>query len=237
VLDEADKRRHVATVNAEWGTEPSLLLGDFLFTHAFQLAANATGSEACRWLARSTNRVCAGELHQVSRRGVFDLGEAEHLMMLEGKTAELFASACGLGASYAGAPARWVEALTEYGRCLGVAFQIADDVLDLVGEEAATGKSVGSDLRKQKMTLPLIYYRETAAPENVALLRRAFDDADAKARGTVSQLLADSDVLDRTKERGRAYVRNALDALLSLPDSPAKRSLHDLAQFSMDRSA
>src|SRR5262245_29769784 len=147
VLDDADKRRHVATVNAEWGTEASLLLGDFLFTHAFQLAAAAGSMDACRILGRATNRLCAGELHQVSRRGKFDLSEEEYLEVLSGKTAELFACACSLGAHYAGAPTAWEAALTEYGRNLGVAFQIADDVIDLLGEEAVVGKPVGSDLR------------------------------------------------------------------------------------------
>jgi octaprenyl-diphosphate synthase len=147
VLDDADKRRHVATVNAEWGNEASLLLGDFLFTHAFQLAAAASSMDACRMLGRSTNRLCAGELHQVSRRGRFDLSEEEYLEVLTGKTAELFACACAIGAHYAGAPPAWESALTEYGRNLGVAFQIADDVIDLLGEEAVVGKPVGANKR------------------------------------------------------------------------------------------
>lgn len=237
VLDDADKRRHVATVNAEWGSDASLLLGDFLFTHAFQLAAAATTPDACRMLGRSTNLLCAGELHQVSRRGRFDLSEAEYLEVLAGKTAELFACACRLGAHYAGAPLAWEEALANYGRNLGVAFQIADDVLDLLGEEAVVGKPVGSDLRKQKMTLPLIRLRDAGNSKLVERLRTRFENPEVPAAEPVRDLLQECDALEYTHSRGMEFLQAATNALSVLPESPARESLLKLTDFALARTA
>jgi octaprenyl-diphosphate synthase len=237
VLDDADKRRHVATVNAEWGADASLLLGDFLFTHAFQLAASTNTLDACRMLGRSTNTLCAGELHQVSRRGRFDLSEAEYLEVLSGKTAELFACACALGARYAGAPAAWEAALAAYGRNVGVAFQIADDVIDLLGEEAVVGKPVGSDFRKQKMTLPLIRLRETGDRRTVERLRERFENPERNSWEAIGTMLRESDALQYTHRRGQEFLEAAAAALSELPDTPARESLLLLKDFALARTA
>src|SRR5437667_958863 len=155
VLDEALVRRHLPTVNAGWGNQTSILLGDFLFTHAFHLASTVD-AEACRLIGEATNRVCEGELQQCSECGNLDLSEDDYLDMIDGKTAELTACCCRLGAAYSGKEPDIVERLAGYGRRLGIAFQIADDLLDLVGEEQATGKSLGTDVDQRKLTLPLI---------------------------------------------------------------------------------
>jgi len=157
VLDAATVRRHQPTVNAAWGNQTSILLGDYLFTHAYYLASTLGDPEACRLIGEATNRVCEGELHQGTERGNLSLTETEYLDMVDGKTAALTACCCRLGALYSGAEPSVVESLTQYGRLLGVAFQIADDVLDLIGEERTTGKSLGTDVEQQKLTLPLIY--------------------------------------------------------------------------------
>ena len=162
ILDESMVRRHAATVNAEWGNETAVLMGDYLFTHAFHLAASLETTLACRWIGHATNLVCEGEMQQVHNRGNFDLDEDAYFAIIRGKTAELTAVSCRLGAHYAGAPEATVRAMDDYGRDLGVAFQIADDVLDIWGEERATGKSLGTDLEKQKLTLPLIRLLATA---------------------------------------------------------------------------
>ncbi len=164
ILDEAMVRRHAATVNAEWGNETAVLLGDFLFTHAFHLAASLESTRACRWIGHATNKVCEGEMQQVHHRGNLDLDEPSYFAIVEGKTAELTAVSCRLGASYAGASESRVAAMDRYGRELGIAFQIADDVLDLWGDERVTGKSLGTDLEKQKLTLPLIYLLRLVTP-------------------------------------------------------------------------
>ena len=156
ILDGAAVRRHTPTVNARWGVHNAVLLGDYLFTHAFHLASTLDDARACRLIGQATNRVCEGELCQGLERGNLDLTESAYFDMIDGKTAELLACSCQLGALYSGASAETVAALTRFGRYVGLAFQIADDLLDLVGDEQTTGKSLGTDLEQQKMTLPLI---------------------------------------------------------------------------------
>src|SRR3954470_20798177 len=119
ILDEAMVRRHAATVNAEWGTEPAVLMGDYLFTHAFHLAASLDSTLACRWIGRATNLVCEGELQQVHHRGNLDLDEDAYFAIIRGKTAELTAVSCRLGAHYSGAGPATTELLEGYGRDLG----------------------------------------------------------------------------------------------------------------------
>src|SRR5262245_48381818 len=175
VLDGAKVRRRVATVNAVWGTKTSVLLGDYLFTHAFHLASTVD-ARACQQIGAATDRVCEGELCQVLHAGNLDLTEAEYFDVIDGKTAELTACCTRLGAMYAGAPAEVVEAMARFGRYVGQAFQIADDLLDLVGDERATGKSLGTDLEQGKLTLPLIHLLN-AAPEPLATRGRQILEA------------------------------------------------------------
>ena len=171
VLDSASVRRHVPTVNALWGNQASIMLGDYLFTHAFHLSSTLGDVRACRIIGEATNRLCTGELHQICRRGNIDLTEDEYTDIIDAKTAELTACCCQLGAIYAGMADDVVEQLTNYGRSLGIAFQIADDLLDLVGTEETAGKSLGTDLDQQKLTLPLIYLLESAPAEQTARVR------------------------------------------------------------------
>src|SRR5271154_5135715 len=129
VLDSANLRRHVPTVNSLWGNQASVMLGDHLFTHAFYLTSMMGDVRACQIIGASANRLCAGELHQISRRGQFDLPEDEYYEIIDAKTAELTACSCRLGALYSDLPEDSIEHLTNYGRALGMAFQIADDLL------------------------------------------------------------------------------------------------------------
>ena len=156
VLDEANMRRHLATVNARWDNEASVLLGDYLFTHAFYLASTLDNILGCRLIGRATNIVCEGELRQKGCRGNFRLSEREYLEIIESKTAELTAVSCRLGVLFSGGSPELCDEMDGFGRDLGIAFQIADDLLDVLGEEATTGKSLGTDLEKQKPTLPII---------------------------------------------------------------------------------
>src|SRR6266481_1569719 len=126
VLDDAEVRRHLPTVNAAWGNQTSILLGDYLFTHAFHLASTLGDAEACRLIGEATNRVCEGELHQICQRGNLELTEQEYFDIVEGKTAALTACCCQLSAIFSGKAVEVVTRLTAYGRGLGIAFQIAD---------------------------------------------------------------------------------------------------------------
>jgi len=160
VLDEAEIRRHEATINARWNNQTSVLLGDYLFTHAFYLASTLETTYGCRAIGRATNIVCEGELKQTVASGDFELSRETYFQIIESKTAELCACCCRLGSHYSGASGQTTKRLESYGRHLGIAFQIADDLLDLEGEEQLTGKSLGTDLDNRKMTLPLIHLRD-----------------------------------------------------------------------------
>jgi octaprenyl-diphosphate synthase len=237
ILDESMVRRHAATVNAEWGNETAVLMGDYLFTHAFHLAASLQTTLACRWIGHATNLVCEGEMQQVHNRGNFDLDEPAYFAIIRGKTAELTAVSCRLGAHYAGAPDATVRAMENYGRDLGVAFQIADDVLDIWGEERATGKSLGTDLEKQKLTLPLIRLLATAPDPLAAEIRDLLTEARPENRQRLRPHLESSGALDYAWEKAQDYANRAADALEVLPDSPAKSVLRTLTHYVVRRSS
>jgi octaprenyl-diphosphate synthase len=236
ILDEALIRRHAATVNAEWGNEAAVLLGDYLFTHAFHLAASLESTRACRWIGRATNLVCEGEMQQVHHRGNFDLDEDAYFAIIRGKTAELTAVSCRLGAAYAGAPEATVEALENYGRDLGVAFQIADDVLDIWGDERTTGKSLGTDLEKQKLTLPLIRLLVVASPTTASRVRSILAEARPDTRRALRGDLEESGALDYAWDRARHCAAQAVAHLEGLAESPARSILRTLGHYVVRRT-
>jgi octaprenyl-diphosphate synthase len=237
VLDVAVIRRHAATVNAEWGNEAAVLLGDYLFTHAFHLAASLDSTLACRWIGRATNLVCEGEMQQVHNRGNLDLDEAAYLAIVRGKTAELTAVSCRLGAHYAGASEQTVEALASFGRDLGVAFQITDDVLDLWGEECTTGKTLGTDLEQQKLTLPLIRLLRTVPASTAEVIRTILTDPQADRRRELRPYLEDTGSLEYAWDCAQEFTTRATSLLEVLPDSAAKAVLGSLATFIVRRPA
>jgi octaprenyl-diphosphate synthase len=237
ILDESVIRRHAATVNAEWGNEPAVLMGDYLFTHAFHLAASLESTLACRWIGRATNLVCEGEMQQVHNRGNLDLDETAYYEIIRGKTAELTAVSCRLGAHYSGASQAVVDAMDGYGRDLGVAFQIADDVLDIWGEERSTGKSLGTDLDKQKLTLPIIRLLETADPASANRFRSLIASEGSESRSVLRPHLESSGALEYSWNKAKAFTCQAAQALELLPDSPAKSVLLGLTQYVVRRSA
>ncbi len=236
VLDGASVRRHAATVNADWGNQASVLLGDYLFTHAFHLASTLDDVRACRIIGRSTNRVCEGELHQVTRRGHLDVTEAEYLDIVDGKTAELTACCCRLGALYAGAPPDTVEGLARYGRWLGVAFQIADDLLDLVGDERTTGKSLGTDVEQRKLTLPLIRLLETAPADERVRVRGVLESPGNHKREALRPYLVGNGALRYAQVRAQEFAVRARDELACLGPSEFRNVLEDLTEQVVHRS-
>jgi len=236
VLDGASLRRHVSTVNAGWGVQSSILLGDYLFTQAFHLAATLGDSRACQIIGESTNRLCEGELHQICRRGKLDLSEDEYLDIIDGKTAELTACCCRLGALYAGMPEDVIEKLTRYGRYLGLAFQIADDLLDLEGEEAATGKSLGTDLEQQKLTLPLIRLLRKAPADVATRVRRILESPGNHKRELLFPDLRAGEALQYARERAQEYATAATVELACLPPSENRAVLEELAERVVHRN-
>lgn len=236
VLDGAAVRRHKPTVNVRWGNQNSILLGDYLFTHAFHLASSVD-ARACAIIGESTNRVCEGELQQCGERGNLALSEDEYLDMIDGKTAELTACCCRLGALYSGAPAATVERLTRYGRGLGLAFQIADDLLDIVGEERSTGKSLGTDLEQQKLTLPLIRLLSKAPVETANRLRQILNSPSNHKREALRPYLLENGALQYAGQRAEEFAARAHAELECLPASVCRSILETLTERVVHRSS
>lgn len=235
VLDEADTRRHLATVNSRWDSKASVLLGDFLFTHAFYLASTLETTWACREIGRATNIVCEGELRQKGCRGEFTLSEAEYLSIIEAKTAELCACSCQLGAYYAGADANVVENMSNFGRELGIAFQIADDMLDLMGDEGTTGKSLGTDLEQQKPTLPLIRALQQASEQDRRSILAILVDERGDRREALRPYLDRFGALEYARDMAIARVEQARDYLQPLPETAARNQLLEMTDFVVSR--
>src|SRR4051812_8923926 len=230
VLDEAHIRRHLATVNARWDNEASVLLGDYLFTHAFYLASTLDTVLGCRLIGRATNIVCEGELRQKGSRGNFLLTEREYLSIIEAKTAELTAVSCRLGALFAGANEKLATELDGFCRDLGIAFQIADDLLDVLGEERTTGKSLGTDFEKQKPTLPVIralsLASQTDRDEILELLT-----GDERRPDLLLPYLEREGAIDYARDRAASFASSARRRLDLLPQSPSRDILSLMTEF------
>lgn len=195
VMDEAEIRRGRRTLAANWGNEIAVLLGDCLFAHALKLAASFPTPEICRAVASATNTVCSGEIMQTRQRSNFQLALADYHKILEMKTAELFSLSCDLGALLGGATAERRAALREFGRRLGLAYQMYDDCVDIFGSEASSGKTLGTDLMKGKLTLPVLLLRERASELERAELQALITDWQPGEMPQLRSLLARHDIL------------------------------------------
>jgi octaprenyl-diphosphate synthase len=235
ILDGATVRRHVRTVNACWGNQTSVLLGDYLFTHAFHLASTVD-ARACQLIGAATNRVCEGEMCQGLERGNLDLDEATYYDLIDGKTAALIACCCELGALYSGAGPDVVRSLTRFGHFVGRAFQIADDVLDLVGEEQTMGKSLGTDVEQQKLTLPLIHLLACGPNGTASRARQILRGPVEGRRDALRPLLAEYGSLDYAQHKAEEFAAQARQELAALPASPFRAILEALTDRVVHRS-
>jgi octaprenyl-diphosphate synthase len=236
VLDGARVRRRVATINALWGTKTSVLLGDYLFTHAFHLASTVDAL-ACQLIGASTDRVCEGELCQVLHAGNLDLSEEEYFDIIDGKTAELTSCCCRLGALYAGSSSETIEALARFGRYVGQAFQIADDLLDLIGDEKTTGKSLGTDLEQGKLTLPLIHLMQTAGEPMASRVRQLLTAEGNSRRDTLRACLEEAGSIDHARDRARDLAARARAELACLPPSASRMILEAMTDRVVHRES
>jgi octaprenyl-diphosphate synthase len=213
-----------------WGNQASIMLGDYLFTHAFHLSSTLDDVRACRIIGESTNRLYVGELQQICRCGDIDLSEAEYFDIIDAKTAELTACCCKLGAMFADMNDEVVARLTNFGCSIGIAFQIADDVLDLIGEETLAGKSLGTDLQQQKLTLPLIHLLRHAPTEQAERVRSILTAAGNHKREALLPELRAAGSIDYAVRKAEAFVAQALGELECLPPSPGRAILEAVAQ-------
>ena len=235
VVDESDLRRGRKTANALWGNAPSVLVGDFLYSRSFQLMVKLDSMPVMTVLADTTNQIAEGEVLQLLHVGNPDTSEADYLRVIERKTAVLFAAATRLAAMIAGASESAQQGLALYGMNLGLAFQIADDVLDYTADADALGKNLGDDLAEGKATLPVIHALSKAAPDSRERLARIIRDGDTSA---MPELLAAMDAaasLDYSRNVAESYARAAQAAIATLPDNDWTASLHGLARYAVDR--
>jgi octaprenyl-diphosphate synthase len=239
VLDEAALRRKVRTLNSVWGNEASILFGDYLFAKAYTLCAKLHNREANLILARTVEEMCVGELSQIATKFNFDLSEEQYVQVIYSKTGSLFATACRLGGVGSGADPAAVEALARYGKCFGIAFQIVDDCLDLTGDESEMGKSLGTDLEKGKLTLPVIKLLSELPPAERRDLQHllASPDGASDRKSIVLRMIRERDVLGYSLRRAAEFVEEAKASLRAVRDSVYAESLHNLADFVLERRA
>jgi octaprenyl-diphosphate synthase len=231
VLDEAAIRRHLQTVNARWDNEASVLLGDYLFARSMCLASSLESKFASQAISEASGVMCEGELRQVGSRGNFGLREEDYIRIVSGKTAAVYACCCRLGAHHAGADSEVREVLGRFGHQFGIAFQITDDVLDLRGTEDVAGKSLGTDLNKQKPTLPVIrLLSQIDGPERAEVVGILSRPDDHRARD-LQPWLQRFDAISYAQQTARRYVRRACEELDQIAFTPARESLKELAGF------
>lgn len=235
VVDESDLRRGQATASALFGNAPSVLVGDFLYSRAFQMMVEVGEMRVMQTLADATNLIAEGEVLQLLNCHDADVDAANYMRVIHCKTAKLFEAAMRLGAILGRADAAQEAAVAAYGMHLGTAFQLIDDVLDYSAEEAQTGKHLGDDLAEGKPTLPLIYAMQHGTTEQAAVVRGAIENGDVEKFAEVLAIIHATGALAYTRSVALAETAAACAALAVLPASQYKQCLLELAQFAATR--
>ncbi len=235
VVDASELRRGRQTANALFGNEASVLVGDFLYSRAFQMMVEAGSMRIMEILADTTNVIAEGEVLQLLNQHDPDTTVERYMEVIHAKTAKLFEAAARVGAVLAGQPAEVEDALARYGMYLGTAFQLVDDVLDYSASSEEMGKNLGDDLAEGKPTLPLIHAMEHGDEKQRAVVRRAIEEGGSELLEAVLATIEATDALDFTRETARREADLAIEALAILPDSPYKDALARLARFSVER--
>lgn len=231
VMDEAEIRRGKLTLAANWGNEIAVLFGDCLFAQSLKLAASFPTPDICRAVATATNTVCSGEILQTQHRRDFEGSRREYFRVLEMKTAELFALSCELAAFLSGATPIQRASLRQFGLAFGTAYQIYDDCVDLFGSEEAAGKSLGTDLAKGKLTLPVLLAWERASPAERAELEQTVQDWQGGSFARVSELLRRYETFEPSARIVQQHLDKARQSLRSLPESNGRTGLFALTGY------
>jgi octaprenyl-diphosphate synthase len=237
VVDESALRRGRQTANAMFGNAASVLVGDFLYSRAFQMMVSVNRMRVLEVLAEATNVIAEGEVLQLMNVHDPDTTVAQYLRVIRFKTAKLFEASARLGAMLSDASPEVEEACAAYGRAMGTAFQLIDDVLDYEGDAELLGKNVGDDLREGKPTLPLLLAMQMATPEEAALLRESVQQGEVDRLADVVRIVRASGGLDATRKAAQAEVDNAVHSLKQLPDNEWSKALLDFAIRSVGRSS
>lgn len=234
VVDESDMRRGQESVHAVWGNAASVLVGDFLYSRSFQMMVTIESMRVMEVLSDATNMIAEGEVEQLLNMHDPEVSEESYFSVIEKKTAKLFEAACQLGAVLAGRPDR-EESMAVFGRELGAAFQVADDVLDYTADAETLGKNIGDDLAEGKPTLPLILCRKRMGAAEQAVIDETIREGGLDRIDQILAMIRDSGALEDSLEIARARSRRAMAALDDLPASDWKNALASLAAYSVSR--
>ena len=236
ILDGASMRRRVESVNFLHGNHVPVLLGDMIYARAFSLSLTLSDTRAARALSNVTQTICQGEIEQIFSRNDFDLDEERYFAIIGAKTASLYRAACELSALYSGAPEDVAASLGMSGYGLGIAFQIVDDCLDIIGEEAVVGKSLGTDTESGKMTLPLIHLASTLAGEDRDRLKEIFLSREIEDKnGAIMDSFDFEESLAYSFNVAEEHIETACREFDSLPDTSAREVLKEAARFVLVR--
>jgi octaprenyl-diphosphate synthase len=238
VVDASDLRRGLATANALWGNKPSVLVGDFLFSRAFQLMVADGSLDVLRILSNASAVIAEGEVLQLMTANDISSGEDTYMRVIEAKTAALFAAACRVGAVVAARPSEEELALERFGSGFGIAFQLVDDILDYSALQAELGKTVGDDFRDGKITLPVVLAIQRGDAGERSFWRRCLEDQDQRDGDLerAIEYLQRHNALTDSMARAREHAASARQALAGFPDGPAKAALLEVVDFCIDRA-
>ena len=237
VVDESTLRRGRETANEVFGNPASVLVGDFLYSRAFQMMVEAGDMRIMRTLAEATNVIAEGEVQQLMNMHDAGLSEDDYLRVIRSKTAKLFEASARIAALLAGSSPAIEAACADYGQALGTAFQVIDDVLDYDGDASEMGKNLGDDLREGKVTLPLIVAMQRGSQQEQAILRDAIETGGAEKLAEIVAIVQRTGALEATRASAAAEARRAMAALIVLPDTPYSAALLKLASQLLERRA
>ena len=237
VVDESTLRRGRPTANESFGNPASVLVGDFLYSRAFQMMVDADSMRVMQVLADATNVIAEGEVLQLMNMHDASLDENDYLRVIRSKTAKLFEASARLGAILSGQSPAIEEACATYGQALGTAFQVIDDVLDYDGNTAEMGKNLGDDLREGKATLPLILAMQRGNAAQAAAVRSAIETGSVEQLDEIVQIVRTTGALQATRDAAAAEAQRAIDAALLLPDNPYRQAMVTLAAQLLARRA
>lgn len=237
VVDESALRRGRPTANSLFGSTTAVLVGDFIYSRAFQMMVTIDSMRVLQVLADATNVIAEGEVMQLMNCHNADIDEAGYLTVIRCKTAKLFEAATRLGAILGGAASSQEAAMSDYGMQLGVAFQLIDDVLDYSGDQAVIGKNLGDDLAEGKVTLPLIHAMRAGTDAQRELIRKAVLEGGLEHMSEIQRIIRDTGALEYTTEQARMAADKAVQALADIPESEYKDALVAIAGFAVQRRA
>lgn len=236
VVDESELRRGIPSANALFGNAASVLVGDFLYTRAFQMMVSVGNMRVLEVLADATNLIAEGEVMQLMNVRNTGIDEDGYMKVIYAKTAKLFEASSVMGALVAHAPEEKIDAAARFGKAVGIAFQLIDDMLDYAGNTGVMGKNIGNDLKEGKMTLPLIYLMKNGSETQKASVRKSVEENDESCFQAVSDAVRTSGALDYTYQKAKQAVAEAVQALSALDSGQYKKSLLELSSFSLERN-